>query len=47
MLFLGFIEGLLKKFFGGGRSQESVVSSRSFQALLPLFFVPSDVLQEG
>jgi hypothetical protein len=23
------------------------VSSRSFQALLPWFFVPSDVLQEG
>ncbi len=33
-----------KKFFGGGRSQESGVRSQEFQALLPLFFVPSDVL---
>jgi hypothetical protein len=41
------ISGLLKKFFGGGRSQESGVRSQEFQALLPLFFVPSYVLQEG
>ena len=39
--------GSAEKVFPGGRSQESGVSSQSFQALLPLFFVPSDVLQEG
>ncbi|BAG02583.1 unknown protein [Microcystis aeruginosa NIES-843] len=39
--------GSAEKVFPGGRSQESGVRSRSFQALLPLFFVPSDVPQEG
>ncbi len=29
-----------KKFVGGVRSRSSGVSSRSFQALLPCFFVP-------
>ena len=36
-----------KKFVGGVRSRSSVVSSRSFQALLPSFFVPVYVLKEG
>ena len=39
--------GFAEKVFPGGRSQESGVRSQEFQALLPLFFVPSDVLQEG
>ena len=39
--------GSAEKVFPGGRSQESGVRSQEFQALLPLFFVPSDVLQEG
>ncbi|MBD2288439.1 hypothetical protein H6F92_06255 [Microcystis wesenbergii FACHB-1317] len=39
--------GSAEKVFPGGRSQESGVRSRSFRALLPLFFVLSYVLQEG
>jgi hypothetical protein len=44
---IGCYLGSAEKVFPGGRSQESGVRSQEFQALLPLFFVPSDVLQEG